>query len=200
MTARSGQRVPLPVSAERDNGRRMAAGRDQDHTRAAAGILTAKPRQAGYCLRSRAAAMPDGPADLVPAGSFATLCDAVAAGADGPAMSSADVAMRDDVAVVRMCGEPGESVLQLVSAISGGTRGRAPSSTSPSMTPSRKPSLMPALSDHLSSLRTRPSHRSSTRSSPATAAARLTATSVIGLALPEEAGMINMSGSASARP
>jgi hypothetical protein len=61
MTAPIRQRVPLPVNAERDNGRRMAAGRDQDDTRAAAGVLTAKPRQAEYCLRSRAAAMPDGP-------------------------------------------------------------------------------------------------------------------------------------------
>jgi anti-anti-sigma factor len=52
------QRVPLPVSAERENGRRMAAGRDQDPTRAAAGVLTAKPRQAQYYPRSRAAAMP----------------------------------------------------------------------------------------------------------------------------------------------
>jgi anti-anti-sigma factor len=59
MTPPIRQSVPLPVSAERDNGRRMAAGRDQDHTGAAAGVLTAKPRQAQYYPRSRAAAMPD---------------------------------------------------------------------------------------------------------------------------------------------
>jgi len=111
MTAPIRQRVPLPVSVQRDNGRRMAASRNQDHTGATAGILTAKPRQAEYCLRSRAAAVPDGPADLVSAGPFASLCDAVAPGADGPAVSPADVAMHDDVAVVRMRGELGASVL-----------------------------------------------------------------------------------------
>jgi hypothetical protein len=80
MTAPFRQHIPLPVSVERAIGRRTSAGRDQDHTRAAAGLLTAKPRQAEYCPRSRAAAMPDGPADLVSAGPFATPCDAVPAG------------------------------------------------------------------------------------------------------------------------
>jgi len=42
---------------------------------------------------------------------FAALCDAVAAGTGGPAVSSADVAMHDDVAVVRLRGELGASVL-----------------------------------------------------------------------------------------
>jgi len=86
MTAPIRQRVPLPVSAERDNGRRMAAGRDQDHTGAVGGVLTAEPRQAEYCLRSWAAAMPDGRADLTSTGHSAVLCDAVAPGADGPAV------------------------------------------------------------------------------------------------------------------
>jgi anti-anti-sigma factor len=100
MTAPIRQRVPLPVSVERDNGRRMAVGRNQDHTGATAGTLTAKARQVEYCLTSRAAAMP-----------FAGLCDAVAPWADGPAVSPADVAMHDDVAVVRMRGELDASVL-----------------------------------------------------------------------------------------
>jgi anti-anti-sigma factor len=111
MTAPIRQRIPLPVSVERDNGRRMAAGRNQDHTRAAAGILTAKPRQVEYCLRSGAASMPDGPADLVSAGPFDALCDALASGSGALAVSSADVAMHDDVAVVRLSGELGASVL-----------------------------------------------------------------------------------------
>jgi anti-anti-sigma factor len=55
--------------------------------------------------------MPDGPADLLSAGPFAALRDAVAAVIDGPAVSSADVAVHGDVAVVRPRGELGAYVL-----------------------------------------------------------------------------------------
>jgi anti-sigma B factor antagonist len=84
MTASISQPVPLSVSDPR-------ADAGQDAVTAAAGILDATLCHAGYGAISGTATPPGGPADPIPAGPSAALCEAAMVG--GPALSSAGVAI-----------------------------------------------------------------------------------------------------------